>query len=280
MPWRDILVFADGTGDGLVRMRAALALAQTHQAHLEANVIVPLFQPTHGMNDDVFVHSMEELRRRTRERADDAVARLRNLAPDAADRVSVRAVETVFDDIRAITGRAARTADLVIAGQPEDLDRNQLDTEIFVGALLGGGSPCLMLPRWIEPHTWGRRVLIAWKGTPEAARALQAAMPLIAAAEAVRVCLVNPRGERHGEDTHSMARLAAYLARHGARVEEPVISESWEGPEKAFLAELDGYGADLLVMGAYSRPRLQEILFGGMTAAMVRHARVPILMTH
>jgi nucleotide-binding universal stress UspA family protein len=278
MSWRDILVFADASDDGVVRLRLALAIARAYESHLEANVVVPMPDPIRGMNDVYFVRVYEELREKARKDGAAAVARLSELAP--AELVSVRAGEAMLGDVRALAARAARTADLVVVGQPEALDKSELDTDIFVGALLGGGRPVLMLPRWIEPHPWGRRALIAWKGTPEASRAVRGSLPLLKTAETVRICLVNPRSEREGEDDLSLSRLAAYLERHGARVEEPVIRTSWEGPEKLFSSEIEGFGADLLVMGAYSRPRLQEILFGGMTAAMVRNARIPVLLAH
>jgi nucleotide-binding universal stress UspA family protein len=278
MSWRDILVFADASDDGITRLGLALAVARVHEAHLEANVVVPLPDPIRGMNDVYFVRVYEELRERARKSGAAAVARLSEMAPPTA--LSVRTREAMLGDVRAAAARAARTADLVVVGQPEALDRSELDTDIFVGALLGGGRPLLMLPRWIQPHPWGRRALVAWKGTPEASRAVQGALPLLKAAEMVRICLVNPRSEREGEDEFSLRRLVAYLERHGVRVEEPVIRTSWEGPEKLFLSEIDGFGADLLVMGAYGRPRLQEILFGGMTAAMVSNARIPVLFAH
>jgi nucleotide-binding universal stress UspA family protein len=105
-------------------------------------------------------------------------------------------------------------------------------------------------------------------------------MPFIAAAEAVRISVANPRSGQEGEDAAGLDRLATYLMRHGARVEPPVVRSSWEGPEKMFPSEIEAFNADMLVMGAYSRPRLQEIVFGGMTAAMVREARIPLLITH
>jgi nucleotide-binding universal stress UspA family protein len=257
----------------------AATLAEKHQAHLEASVVVPLFQPSRGANDRVFAEVVEAVRKRQREEAAEAVAHLRSLTAVAdPERLTVHTLETSFEDVRMAAARAALTADIILLGQPERLDGDELDTEIFVGALMGGGRPCLMLPRWIEPHAWGRRVMIAWKATPEAARAVQAALPLIACAEAVRVCCINPRGEERGEGPSSLARLATYLTRHGARVEDAVTIESWEGPEKAFPAEIEGFGADLLVMGAYSRSRLQELLFGGMTAAMVRTSKMPLLL--
>jgi nucleotide-binding universal stress UspA family protein len=276
--WREILAFADESDDGLVRARLALAIATANGAHLDVNVVVALPSPMTGIQDGYLVSAYNELRENARREGAKAVARLSDMTPAGA--FSVRASEAMIGDVRALAARAARTADLVVVGQPEALDRSELETGILVGALLGGGRPCLMFPRWIEPHAWGRRALIAWKGTPEASRAVQGALPFLRAAEAVRICLANPRSEREGEDERSLGRLVAYLQRHAVAVEEPVFRESWEGPEKLFMSEIEGFGADLLVMGAYSRPRLQEIVFGGMTEAMVRNARIPILLTH
>jgi nucleotide-binding universal stress UspA family protein len=280
MSWRDILVFADGSGDGMARMRLAQAVAGFHQAHLEAVAVVQLPSPLYGPGRGALAEIYAGAVKTAREEGAQAIAALRALTPQTPDQVTLHTEDAFLADVRALAARAARTADLVILGQPEDFDRSDLGTEILVGALLGGGRPCLMFPRWIEPHAWGKRALIAWKGTPEAARAVQAALPLLKLAEKVRLCLVNPRTERTGEDPRSVARLASYLTRHGVQVEEPSIRESREGPEKLFASEIDGFNADLLVMGAYSRPRFQEIVFGGMTAAMIREAKIPVLLMH
>jgi nucleotide-binding universal stress UspA family protein len=39
-------------------------------------------------------------------------------------------------------------------------------------------------------------------------------------------------------------------------------------------------GADLVVMGAYSRSRLREILFGGVTEHMLFATDLPVFMLH
>jgi nucleotide-binding universal stress UspA family protein len=38
--------------------------------------------------------------------------------------------------------------------------------------------------------------------------------------------------------------------------------------------------ADLIVMGAYGRMRLIELIFGGATRAILRRATLPVLMAH
>jgi nucleotide-binding universal stress UspA family protein len=183
-----------------------------------------------------------------------------------------------FSEVRAYAARRARRSDLVIAGQPQSMDG--VDAELLMGAVFGGGRPCLMLPRWIKPHTWGKRVFIAWKGTPEAARAVAGAMPFIRRSETVRICCANPRGEREGEDEQGLNELASYLMRHGANVEPVVSATSWEGADKLILSEIEGFNADLVVMGAYGHTRVHELIFGGLTEKMVRDANTAVLFAH
>ncbi|MGE0045253.1 MAG: universal stress protein, partial [Hyphomonadaceae bacterium] len=78
----------------------------------------------------------------------------------------------------------------------------------------------------------------------------------------------------------NLHRVCDYLRMHGVRVEAPKTMRSREAPETVLAAEIEAFHADLLVMGAYSRPRLQEIMFGGTTAAMIREARIPVLLAH
>lgn len=258
--WREILVFADASEDGQARMRMAWDLAQKHNARLEALVL----RPPADLNV----------------KTDGAVEALRAITGDHGDRVHVHRIDTGEDNSQAIAAREARLADIVIFGKPETLDNSPLDSDIFAGALLGGGRPCLMLPRWISPRPFGRRPLIAWRGDEEAARAVHWALPFLREAEEVRICLANPRSDLEGEDESSMAKLASYLRRQGVRTGEPVIRESWEDSQRMILSELEGFNADMLVMGAFGTPRLLQELFGGVTTAIVRDVRVPVLLAH
>ncbi len=278
MTWREVLTFVDASDDGIARLRMALEVAKAQEAHLDAQVVVRLPPPTYGPGSEAMADIYAEVLAACREEGARAVATLRGSVE--AEACALHAAEAWPSDTRAMAARMARAADLVVVGQPENIDHSDIDTEVLVGALLGGGRPVLMLPRWIKPHVWGRRALIAWKGTPEAARAVQGALPFLRKAEKVRICLANPRTQREGEDERGMARVASYLRRHDVPVEEPVIAQSWEGAERLIFSEIEGFNADLVVMGAYGRPRFQEIVFGGMTAAMIREAKTAVLMAH
>jgi nucleotide-binding universal stress UspA family protein len=277
MSVREILTFADVSEAGVARLRMAQAVAEVRDAHLDVDVIAPLFAPLTPMEPEVMAALYEQERVRARKEGAQVAAELRKSC-GAPDRAAVHVRDLFFSEIRDYAARAARSCDLVIAAQPERMDG--VEAELLIGALLGGGRPALMLPRWIQPHTWGKRVFIAWKGTPEAARAVKGALPFIAEAEAVRICVANPRGERHGEDERSLDRLATYLMRHGAKAESPIATSSWEGPEKLFPSEIEGFNADLVVMGAYGHSRARELVFGGMTEMMVRNARTAVLFAH
>src|SRR5262249_12845677 len=96
----------------------------------------------------------------------------------------------------------ARYADLTILGQL-DPDRGEADLirPRPEQVTLASGRPILVVPYAGHFETIGRRVLIGWNASREAARAVQDAMPLLAAAEMVTVLMIDPReGPReHGE---------------------------------------------------------------------------------
>lgn len=269
MGWRDILVFADESEDGLARAQMAKAIADAHNAHLEVAVLAPAPAKPAAAREEALAP------------AERAVTQLRKLiGAGSPSGVSVHVLECVPEETRFAAARAARAADLVIFGKPEKFDDSELDTDIFVGAIMEGGRPCLMLPRWIKARPWGKRGLIWWKGEPESARALQGALPFLAAAETVRVSVANPRGEREGEDERGLERLATHLLRHGVKIEETIARTAWEGSEYMVQSAIDAFSADFMVLGAYEGSRLVEDVFGGVTATVVRETQIPVLMAH
>ena len=49
---------------------------------------------------------------------------------------------------------------------------------------------------------------------------------------------------------------------------------------EAVLAAAKAEGCDLLVKGAFTRTRLRQMIFGGVTSHIMRHADLPLLMAH
>ncbi|MBM3522120.1 MAG: universal stress protein, partial [Alphaproteobacteria bacterium] len=46
------------------------------------------------------------------------------------------------------------------------------------------------------------------------------------------------------------------------------------------VAECEAVDAALLIMGGYTHNRLRQMIFGGVTAHVIRHATIPVLMGH
>nr|WP_308635364.1 universal stress protein [Massilia brevitalea] len=108
-------------------------------------------------------------------------------------------------------------------------------------------------------------------------RAIGAALPLLVAADTVRLALVNPEREAglHGDEPG--ADTAAYLARHGVRV-EVVVERTAAAPGRALLDIAER--ASLLVSGAYGHSRYRELLLGGVTRTLLERAQLPVLLAH
>lgn len=203
---------------------------------------------------------------------------------------------------------AARHGDVTIVGQanPDD-DIN--DAGLPDNIVLGAGGPVLVIPYAGKFPGIGKRVMIAWNGSREAARAIKDAIPFIQAAEKVLLYCVVPAGGKSSPG----AEIRAFLSRHGVDVE---LSHSTTGPEAdavdSSLETVGGFGfqqlgpwtntqrhalreidvgdvllsaaadnsVDLLVMGAYGHSRLREMVFGGVTRHILHTATVPVLMSN
>jgi nucleotide-binding universal stress UspA family protein len=166
----------------------------------------------------------------------------------------------------------ARHSDLVVFGRRSHID--YLPSFLLEDTLLGCGRPILVAPDY-APKTLLGTVVVGWKETPQCARALNAAYPLLRHAQ--KVILLNVI--ESGSGIHdSLDHLAQRLKWHNMTVETHTI------PSTALVAT-DRVGraaaelqADLLVVGAYGHRRLRETLFGGVTQSLLEHASMPVLM--
>ncbi|HEX2942790.1 MAG TPA: universal stress protein [Rhodopila sp.] len=163
-----------------------------------------------------------------------------------------------------------RGADLVVIG-----DTTMSGWAVVEAALLGTGRPVLLAPPQAPSRIAGT-VAIAWKDTAETARAVTAAMPFIEMAQHVIIFVVEEQIEL-GEK--SATRLRAALSWHGPNVSVERLPQDGRPPVETLLAALDGR-ADLLVMGAYGRSRLRQVIFGGFTRHILNGVNLPVLMSH
>jgi nucleotide-binding universal stress UspA family protein len=123
-------------------------------------------------------------------------------------------------------------------------------------------------------------VLVAWNGSRESALALAAAIPILQKADDV---LVLDGSEMNADLLPVLPPpgLADWLQRHGIRARVEVLDTNPShaaGP--ALLDAAHKHAADLIVMGAWSRSRLAQMMLGGTTRHLFMHGDVPMLVAH
>lgn len=280
-----ILVPVRGDGKGENVLAHAAAIAHRHNAHVEAvhcrarpqdlipyGVVVPAALRKQIEAQAVELANAEEASLQAEFR--ELVAKLGlELVEDGLpplDRPTAGWCEEQGKQMDVIK-RHGRLADLVAVAKP-DRDRN-LGVNTLRAALFNTGRPVLICPPK-APASLGKRIAIAWNGSSEAARAIAMSLPLIQAAD--EVIVLDGGTQNHGA---SYEELERYLAIRGVSARRVAINAD-SGPGAAILAAVDSVGADLLVMGAYSRSRDQEMVFGGATQDIVDRTTIPVIMTH
>jgi nucleotide-binding universal stress UspA family protein len=168
----------------------------------------------------------------------------------------------------------ARTADLLVIGRAGD--DTETSSEAIGEALVKSGRPLLIPPSGsisALPDT----VVIAWKSTPEAARAVAAAMPFLSIAKQIVIMTVGE--DKTAAEEEGANRLMANLRWDGFSATVQPMEPRTPGAPETLLAAARSRAA-LLVMGGYGHSRLREWVFGGFTQRILRGAEVPVLITH
>jgi nucleotide-binding universal stress UspA family protein len=168
----------------------------------------------------------------------------------------------------------ARHNDLVImarAAKSDGLPADRLET-----LLLQCGRPLLIVPAK-RPLARLDTAMVCWKETPDAARAVSAAMPLLTSARRVVVVGVEEGGApRPG----ALDAIVDQLAWHGVDAESRAVRRDGRSTIEVLVASAQERKADLMVMGGYGHGHAREALFGGCTQAMIEAGEIPVLLAH
>ncbi|NKB58486.1 MAG: universal stress protein [Alphaproteobacteria bacterium] len=273
MALKNILVHVTETRQSELRLETAVALCVAHDAHLtglivRAMPVLPAYSvgPIPDMVLEPFEAQQDAAIAKARETFDTVVKHA-----GWTDRSSCLQTEGNATDI---VGIHARYADLTVTGQDmPDEDQWEIST---VDLILRSGRPVLVTPHGTENKPIGKRIVIAWNASREAARAVADAVPLLETADSVEILTVAPqsRGEVPG------VNIAKHLAHHGIAAEVKRLGVSETDAGEALLNYIENNNADLLVMGAYGHSRLREFVFGGTTRHVLRTMTIPVLMSH
>ena len=285
MGLKDILVHLDTTEQTPARLALAARLAAQHGAHLTGVHIIDIPPASffYGAAIPFLPAAPDEIVERMREDAQAAAVPV-----ETAFRESVRR-DGIEGEWRLAEGQGpatlalhARYADVAVVGQPNPKGvQDGSDGSIPITAVLGSGRPVLTVPYAGTFPVVGKRVLVAWNASREAARAVADALPLLQAAEHVTILAINPKRGIGGQGGGvPAADIALHLARHGVQAEaaHTVAKDISDG--EALLSYAADISADLIVAGAYGHSRVRETVFGGVTRTLLAEMTVPVLLSH
>ena len=277
MTYRDILVQVASGEEGAARARLASSVAGRFGAHLTGVFLKSAFLRQYMAPEAVAGLPASEIRRLVdeHEAAVDRAAEAGRLvfeaaAADADVKSSWMTIsgDTPFDLLACV-----RRMDLTI--MPVSCTAALGQEKITAASVaLGGGGPVLVVPDGVSA-SFGKRALVAWNGSREAARALRDAWPLLQAADEVHVLVVAREGDGGPESL-----LQRHLERHGC-TSDIVVDRSDDAQAAAVIRRhAEALKADLLVMGVYGRPRLQELVLGGVSHDLLAAPPAPLLLSH
>mgnify|MGYP001815110304 FL=1 len=276
-----LLLMSDATTDDEARAYAAIAATQN------ARLICLLLSmaPPYPLNafgalpyatpevSPEWIEALNAARRQMKVRADALEALLQ--AEGASGDVQV--VQCAPADIRAVVARRALVCDLVFISNSLRSSEVNIFHSACYGVLFNSPAPLVLNTL---PLQRPQRVFIAWNTELPAARAVHAALPILKSADEVYIGSFDPDPieTKDGEDPG--ADLAKWLSHQGCNVTINQYPSGGADIGESIQRRAQEVGADLVVMGAFGRSRLRELVFGGTTRAMLDQTDTPVLMAH
>jgi nucleotide-binding universal stress UspA family protein len=168
--------------------------------------------------------------------------------------------------------REARAADVILV--PARSEAAELEPGRLV---LTAGRPVLFMhSRGIEIPS---DVLIGWKDSREARRAVLDSLPLLSIAKRVHVVEILEGENANGDATKRLDDVVAWLVTHGISATSAHANCERSVGDDLVEATYDS-GANLIVAGAYGHSRLGEWIFGGVTRSLLMQDRCSVFLSH
>jgi nucleotide-binding universal stress UspA family protein len=174
----------------------------------------------------------------------------------------------------------ARCADLIVSGGPSNALSDPFAVASPKDLVMQAGRPLFIVPDnvdWLDL----RSVLVAWKDTVEARRAIADSLPMLRKAKDVTVAEIVEAGDSRSAARSRVRDVVAWLSRHGVSASELVPDKNGD---RDATVQLDGIAADVgagvVVAGAYGHSRFRELILGGMTQHLITQSKRCVLLSH
>jgi len=197
--------------------------------------------------------------------------------PKPGAEITAAWVEKAGDDVEQVVAYG-RLHDLLVLSRKSESYIGLTPAELG-SVVLGVGRPVIIAAPQ-APKSFPSKIGIAWKDTAESARALSAAMPIIAKADHVIIFSVNEDGEHADKCIDCMEGIADAIRWHNPTVEVQYLVPGGRHLPETILEAAYESEVDLLVTGAFGHSRLRELIFGGFTQRVLDGANFPVLLFH
>ena len=273
---KDVMVWLDGSLSDEIRLEAAKDIAWRFDSQVIGLFLnpLPLLVPAEGYAGGPV--GTLELMGRAREAGDANEGLLIRRLQQLERPVEIRRFDVVAEDIADVAAREARSADTFVALRPD----GAMDPERLIEAVLfGSGRHLFLIPETERPKFVSfDRILVAWNGSRESARALAESMPFLHKAREVTLVIVSSGVAE--ENALLGPNAIKHLKHHGIDADLHSINRASSEAAAVLMAEAQRRDANLIVMGGYGHLRLRERLLGGVTYDLMHEASIPLLIAH
>lgn len=263
MSYKSVLVNIDIDGPVIPIVTVAIDIARSHDARLIGLCGADAPLPMAGV---MTAEAWQQMRDNIEKRFTKVRAEFERLTTGS---VRTEWRQSLTNPTHAVV-QAAQSADLIVMAASEgaatgDSYRHASPASVVLRA----GRPVLVVRDKVEQFG-AERIVVAWKDTREARRAVADALPLLVAAKEVTVVTVTAEADQVIRD--GLNNVVSFLAEHGIKATPRLI----ESPDEYLMLFnfIDRSGADLVVSGAYGHSRLREWAFGGVTRTLLDEARL------
>ncbi|MFH5926752.1 universal stress protein [Roseomonas xinghualingensis] len=280
--YKSILVHVTTEEGAAARLTLAADLAERFDAHLIGLGAGCINLPIEPLGDGAAAAMLIDIETgELKAELHAAEQRFHDTVGSATGTASAKVEWRAFQEFPATAlAREARAADLIILGPEWTPANSNFNTAANPGdVLLRAGRPVLLVPSAAVTSP-PSRIIVAWKETREAQRAVLDALPLMQGAEQVSVLEICEDEREIEAATARVTDVARYLIRHGIGAEGSACRRQ----EATFANQIElaaqAQSADLIVLGGYGHARLREWVFGGVTRDLLKRSKYCCLLSH
>jgi nucleotide-binding universal stress UspA family protein len=273
MSYSTLMVHLDLDRPNDARLHLAGELAERFDARV-IGIAAADVQPVYFMDGAAAQDLLEKERNRLKSRIADCETQFRRHFKARSNNIEWRGALEFPAEFVARNGRAADL--IIVGGQPGPADTT---CQVDAGDLaLRAGRPVLVVPSDAEFLKLDC-VLVAWKDTREARRAVVDALPLLHKAREVLVVELLQPGEDQVAAKARVDDVAHWLVRRGISASS-IATKALIGVTGRLTILAQDEGAGIIVAGAYGHARLQEWVFGGVTRDLLHQQKCCVLLSH